>query len=303
MKTIKTHYVLPCVSAIMLLLFTSCNKQESEADAYGNFKTEDYIIASESQGKCLFLGIQEGDKVNAGEIIARIDTSNLSLQIKQLMAQKEAIKAKFPAITAQVEVQKTKLGSLRKDEKRIRNMLEQKAATQKQLDDIVTQIQMTEKSIAQIKTQNASLFAELNVIDSNIDIIREQISRATISAPANATILDIYIHEHELLAPGKPIVKLADMENMTLKAWISGNQLAEIKIGEIVEVRIDKGDGGFYLYEGKISQIASKAEFTPTVIQTKEERIDLVYAMEIKVKNDGKIKIGMPAEVWFRRGS
>lgn len=293
------HIVLS-LSAVLLVLLTSCNKQESEADAYGNFETEDYIIASESQGKCLFLGIQEGDKVNAGEIIARIDTSNLSLQIKQLMAQKEAIKAKFPTITAQIEVQETKLESLRKDEKRIRNMLEQKAATQKQLDDIMTQIQITEKSISQIKTQNASLFAELNVIESNLDIIRDQISRTTIIAPANASVLDIYIHEYELLAPGKPIAKLADMENMTLKAWISGDQLAEIKVGEIVDVRIDKGDGGFYTYEGKVSQIASKAEFTPTVIQTKEERIDLVYAMEIKVKNDGRIKIGMPAEVMFR---
>jgi len=300
MRTINTHHILLSLSAIILVLLTSCNKGESEADAYGNFETEDYIIASESQGKCLFLGIQEGDKVQAGEIIARIDTSNLSLQIKQLMAQKEAIKTKFPAITAQVEVQETKLESLKKDEKRIRNMLEQKAATQKQLDDILTQIQITEKSIAQIKTQNASLFAELNVIDSNVDIIRDQISRATIAAPANATVLDLYVHEHELLAPGKPIAKLADMENMTLKAWISGDQLAEIKIGEIVDVRIDKGDGGYYTYEGKVSQIASKAEFTPTVIQTKEERIDLVYAMEIKIKNDGKIKIGMPAEVGFR---
>lgn len=297
MKTNNMRHNVWILSTVLFVLFTSCNKQENEADAYGNFETEDYIIASESQGKCLFLGIQEGDKVKSGEIIARIDTSNLSLQIKQLMAQKEAIKAKFPAITAQVEVQETKLESLRKDENRIRNMLEQKAATQKQLDDILTQIQLTEKSITQIKTQNASLFAELNVIDSNVDIIRNQISKATITAPANATVLDLYIHEHELLAPGKPIAKLADMENMTLKAWISGNQLAEIKVGEIVDVRIDKGDGGFYTYEGKVSQIASKAEFTPTVIQTKEERIDLVYAMEIKVKNDGQIKIGMPAEV------
>ncbi len=299
MKTNNMQHIVLILSTVLLVLFTSCNKKKSEADAYGNFETEDYIIASESQGKCLFLGIQEGDKVNAGEIIARIDTSNFNLQIKQLMAQKEAIKAKFPAITAQVEVQKTKLESLRKDKKRINNMLEQKAATQKQLDDILTQIQITEKSIAQIKTQNASLFAELNVIDSNVDIIRDQISKATITAPANATILNIYVHEHELLAPGKPIAKLADMENMTLKAWISGNQLAEIKVGEIVDVRIDKGDGGFYTYEGKVSQIANKAEFTPTVIQTKEERIDLVYAMEIKVKNDGRIKIGMPAEVLF----
>lgn len=300
MKTNNMRHTVWILSTVLFVLFTSCNKQENEADAYGNFETEDYIIASESQGKCHFLGIQEGDKVKFGEIIARIDTSNLSLQIKQLMAQKEAIKAKFPAITAQVEIQETKLESLRKDEKRIRNMLEQKAATQKQLDDILTQIQLTEKSIAQIKTQNASLFAELNVIDSNVDIIRDQISRATITAPANATVLDLYVHEHELLAPGKPIAKLADMENMTLKAWISGNQLAEIEVGEIVDVRIDKGDGCFYTYEGKVSQIANKAEFTPTVIQTKEERIDLVYAMEIKVRNDGRIKIGMPAEVMFK---
>ncbi|MEA1875034.1 MAG: HlyD family efflux transporter periplasmic adaptor subunit [Bacteroidota bacterium] len=300
MRKINTHHILLGLSAILLFFFTSCNNQKSEADAYGNFETEDYVIASEAQGKCLFLGIQEGDKVQAGEIIARIDTSNLSLQIKQLLAQKEAIKTKFPSITAQVEVQETKLESLKKDKSRISNMLEQKAATQKQLDDIITQIQITEKSIAQIKTQNASLFAELNVIDSNIDIIRDHISKATITAPANATVLDLYIHEHELLAPGKPIAKLADMEKMTLKAWISGDQLAEIKIGKIMEVRIDKRDGGFYTYEGNVSHIASKAEFTPTVIQTKDERIDLVYAMDIKVKNDGRIKIGMPAEVVIR---
>ncbi len=300
MKQIRKHPILLSLVSVMLFSLTACNNQDTEADAYGNFETEDYIIASESQGKCLFVGIKEGDKVQAGVTIARIDTSNLSLQIQQLLAQKEAIKTKFPSITAQVEVQETKLESLRKDKIRINNMLEQKAATQKQLDDITTQIRMTEKNITQIKTQNASLFAELNVIDSNIDIIRDQISRAIIIAPAKASVLDVYIHKHELLAPGKPIVKLADMENMTLKAWISGEQLAEINIGEIVKVRIDKRDGGFYTYEGKISKIANKAEFTPTVIQTKEERVDLVYAMEIKVKNDGRIKIGMPAEVLLR---
>ena len=296
--TSKTTGIISMLFVIVLLA-GSCKNENAKVDAWGNFETRDYIMSSQVQGECLKFPVEEGQTIKRGDTIAVVDTSGLHLEIKSLLMQKEAVKAKFPSVTAQVDVQKEKLATLRKDESRIKNMVKQQAATQKQLDDIQGQIRMTEKSIEQIKTQNASLFAELDVLDANIARLRDQISRAVVLAPENATVLECFTRKHELVSPGKPLVKLADMNKMTLKSWISGNQLSEVKIGQEVTVRIDKGDGGYYTYTGNVSHVAAEAEFTPTVIQTREERVDMVYAMEVRVKNDGRIKIGMPGELVF----
>ncbi|MFO7879838.1 MAG: HlyD family efflux transporter periplasmic adaptor subunit [Bacteroidales bacterium] len=299
MKVINNITGISSILIATLLLTSACNNGHEDADAWGNFETRDYVISSQVQGECLKFPVEEGQKVRKGDTIALVDTSGLHLEIRSIIMQKEAVKAKFPSVTAQVEVQEEKLANLRKDESRIKNMLKQQAATQKQLDDIQGQIRMTEKSIEQIKTQNASIFAELDVLDANIDRLRDKIRHAVVLAPANATVLETFVRQHELVAPAKPLVKLADMDHMILKAWISGNQLAEVKIGQEVDVRIDKGDGGYYDYTGTVSHVADEAEFTPTVIQTREERVDMVYAMEVRVKNDGRIKIGMPGELVF----
>ncbi len=282
-----------------LLLLAGCNNKTDEPDAYGNFESGDVVISSQTQGECILCKVEEGDEIHRSDTIAVIDTTDFYLQIRKLEMQKQAVKAKFPSVTAQVEVQEEKLATLRKDESRIKNMLKQKAATEKQLDDIQGQIRMTEKNIEQIKTQNKSLFAELDVLDAGINRLRDRIERAVVLSPMDATVLEKFVEQHELVMPGKPLVKLADMNEMTLRAWISGNQLSEVKTGEEVTVRIDKRDGGYYEYPGRVSRVSSEAEFTPTVIQTKEERVDMVYAMEVKVKNDGRIKIGMPGEVMF----
>lgn len=299
MKVMSKITGISSILLVTLLLTSACNNNHDEADVWGNFETRDYVISSQAQGECLKFPVEEGHKLRSGDTIAVVDTSVIHLEIRSIIMQKEAVKAKFPSVTAQVEVQEEKLVTLKKDESRIKNMLKQKAATEKQLDDIQGQIRMTEKSIKQIKTQNKSLFAELGVLDANIDRLRDKIQRAVVLAPANATVLETFVCQHELVAPGKPLVKLADMDNMVLKAWISGNQLSEVKIGQEVNVRIDKGDGGYYEYSGTVSHVADEAEFTPTVIQTKEERVDMVYAMDIRVKNDGRIKIGMPGDVVF----
>ncbi|MDA3820467.1 MAG: HlyD family efflux transporter periplasmic adaptor subunit [Candidatus Delongbacteria bacterium] len=282
-----------------LLLLAGCSGNGNDPDAYGNFESGDVMISAQTQGECLLCKVEEGEEIKRSDTIVVIDTVDFHLQIQKLKMQKQGVKAKFPSVTAQVEVQQEKLNTLRKDEERIKNMLAQNAATQKQLDDIQGQINMTEKSIEQIKTQNNSLFAELDVLDAGIDRLRDKIKRAVVLSPMDATALEVFVEQYELVMPGKPIVKLADMNEMTLKAWIAGNQLSEVKIGQEVTVRIDKGDGGYYEYPGRVSYVAAKAEFTPSVIQTKEERVDMVYAMKIKVVNDGRIKIGMPGEVMF----
>jgi len=286
-----------CIISIALL--TACSGRNDKSDAYGNFEADETIISSEVSGKIIQLDLEEGQEIKAGTIVGIIDTTDYQLKKEQLTAQKNAIASKSGNIASQIEVQQQQKNNLLIDKARIEKLYKDGAATKKQLDDINGSISMVDKQIQSIQTQNGSVADEILAIVKQIDQISQTIKKCYLSCPVSGTILNKYIEQNELVIPGKSLYKIADLSSVFLRAYISESQLANVKLGQKVEVLIDKGEDNTAKYEGTVTWISSTAEFTPKIIQTKEERVNLVYAIKIKVKNDGALKIGMPGEVNF----
>ena len=284
---------------ILILFLSACSGKLKKSDAYGNFLAKEIIISSESSGKIVKMNVEKGDILSKNQEIAITDTTILNLQKKTLFSKKKSIQTQFSSIIAKVEVLKEQKSVLEIEKQRITNLLKDSAATQQQLENIVGKINVIDKQILEIKTHNSSIFAQLEPVDVQIDILDKQIKRSTILSPVSGTILEKYAESGEITTVGKPLVKIADLTKMELTVYVSGSQLSKIKIGQTVEVLIDKDDTDFTKLSGTIAWISEKAEFTPKIIQTKKERVNLVYAVKIFVDNDGSIKIGMPAEVNF----
>ena len=281
------------------LLF-ACGNNEEKSDAFGNFEADPLIVSSESSGKIIELNIEKGQQVKQGTVAALIDTVQTSLKLKQLDAQKAAVTANRQSIRSQIDVFEEQIKNLRVDQKRVENMLKDGAATQKQLDDINGQISVLERQIENTRTKFTAVNKELEVLDAQEAATRDMLDRCIVRTPVAGTILETYVEQGELAAPGKPLFKMANLDVLTLKVYVSGAQLPNVKIGEEVNVIIDKSASENQTLTGEISWISSEAEFTPKIIQTKEERVKLVYAVKVKVKNDGTLKIGMPGEIRFQ---
>lgn len=288
---------------IFSVILSSCNNNDEKADAYGNFESTEIIISAETIGKIIDFPIEEGQILNKNKEVCLIDTSDLFLKKKLIIAQKNALASKYSGIIAQVRVLEEQKRVVEIEKNRIDNLLKDSAATQQQADNINGKISVLEKQIEQVKTQNNNLFSQLKVFDIQIETIDSQIEKSKIINPVTGTVLTKYAEKYELLMPGKPLYKIADLSEMKLRVYISGTQLSSIKIGQKVKVFVDVNNGKLHEFEGVISQISNEAEFTPKIIQTKEERVNLVYSIIIRVKNDGKIKIGMPGEVRFTDSS
>ena len=284
---------------IPLLFLISCNRNQKLSDAYGNFESETVSVSSETAGRILQMNIEEGQVIEQGQLIAVIDTTDLYLKLLQLQAQKKAVAAKNPSVAAQIAVQEQQKANLVIEKNRVQKLLADNAATPKQLDDINGSLSLVDKQIAQIRTQNAGIAEELEVIDRQIVQVKETIRRSYIKSPLSGTVLSKYSETGEVAAPGKVLCKLADLSYLELKVFVPGSILPKVKLGNKVEVLIDKNEKENQKLEGTVSWISQKAEFTPKIIQTKEERVNLVYAVKIKVKNDGSLKIAMPGEVNF----
>ena len=278
-------------------LFFSCNNTEEKSDAFGNFEADPVIVSSESSGKILQLNVEKGQKIEAGDIAAVIDTTQIRMKLKQLDAQEAAIISKKQSIQSQIDVFEEQIKNLKTNEKRIAQMVKDQAATQKQLDDITGQINVIEKQIASTKTQFTSVNRELEVLQIQKETTKDLLNRCIIQSPASGTILETYVEQGELATPGKPLFKIANLDKLTLKVYVSGAQLPNVKIGQQVNVLIDKNKTENQTLNGTVNWISSEAEFTPKIIQTKEERVKLVYALKVEVKNDGTLKIGMPGEI------
>ncbi len=281
----------------LALSIFGCSNQNDKSDAYGNFEAETVIVSAETSGKILQFNVEKGQKIEAGTMAALIDTIQVYLKLQQIDAQKEAVEAKRESIRAQVAVFEEQKKNLQINKKRIADMLEDGAATQKQLDDISGQISVIEKQIESTQTQFNSINKELQVLETQQEATLDLMNRCKVISPAGGTILETYIEQGELAAAGKPLFKMANLEELTLKVYVSGAQLPNIKIGQEVDVLVDKNEEENQSFTGKISWISSEAEFTPKIIQTKEERVKLVYAVKVAVKNDGTLKIGMPGEI------
>lgn len=282
---------------LLALMVFGCSTKEEKSDAYGNFETDPVIVSSETAGKIISLNIEKGQKLEAGYVAALVDTVQTELKVQQILAQMDAVNSRRQGIQAQIAVFEEQIKSLEINKKRVAEMLNDGAATQKQLDDITGQMDVIGKQISSTKTQFTSVTKEIQVLETQLASTRDQLNRCKVLSPATGTVLETYIEAGELTTPGKPLFKLANLDELTLKVYISGTQLPEVKIGQEVSVLIDKDKNRFETLSGTVSWISPEAEFTPKIIQTKEERVKLVYAVKVAVKNDGTLKIGMPGEV------
>lgn len=285
------------VFLIFTILIFGCKNTDEKSDAFGNFEADPVIVSSEISGKIIQLNVTKGQKVETGFIAAIIDTIQSNLKLKQVEAQKAAVVVKRQSIQSQIAVFEEQIKNLEINEKRIAQMVKDQAATQKQLDDITGQINVIEKQIESTKTQYTLVNKELEVLDSQMETTLDLLSRSTIKSPVNGTILETYAEQGELATPGRALFKIANLDDLTLKVYVSGAQLPYVKIGQQVNVIVDKSENENQTLSGTVTWIASEAEFTPKIIQTKEERVKLVYAVKVAVKNNGTLKIGMPGEI------
>jgi len=292
------------ISIITLLWITlmSCNGNSDKADGYGNFEATETTVSAEANGKILFFNVEEGNVLEENALVGVIDTIQLSLKRDQLQAAKNTIFSKSRNVLSQREVLKEQLKVARNDQHRIVNLIKENAATPKQLDDVNGQIEILKQQMKSVETQNAPIVNEVKGIEVQIQQIEDQIQKSIIKNPIKGTVLVKYAEPNEITAFGKPLYKIADLDNMELRVYISETQLANLKTGQEVEVKIDDADN-MKSYKGAVSWVSDSAEFTPKIIQTKEERVNLVYAVKVFIKNDGSLKIGMPGEMWIGRGS
>jgi HlyD family secretion protein len=291
----KTNLFL-IIPAILLI---SCNNKTDQADAFGNFEATEIIISAETSGRIIKFDVTEGTEIDKDSEIALIDTTMFHLQKGEIDAGMKGVRTRISSINAQNDILRQQIDNLNVNITRIENMLKDDAATKKQYDDLAGQVAVLEKQIVANNTQKASVAAELWVFESKRATLNEQVVRSSVKSPLIGTLIEKYAEAGEIAAAGKPLAKIADLSIIRLKVYVSGAQLGNIKTGQEVTVRIDKGKKDYSSFTGKISYISGKAEFTPKIIQTKEERVTLVYAVTIDVINDGSMKSGMPGEAIF----
>jgi len=293
----KINYII--LFTTLGLFFSSCSDTENISDAYGNFEATEIVVSAQSNGELLQFNVQEGDVLAKGESIGLIDTTNLYLKKKLLEQQKLTISSQLASINSEIEVQRQQLQNSKVNQTRIKKMYKQGAATKKQLDDINGLVDLNEKMIEAVVSKKQNVLDQINGVGIQVEQIEELITKCLLKNPSNGTVMVKYSEQGELAVMGKPLYKLADITNIKLKVYISGAQLPDVKLGDEVEVLYDKNKTENATTRGKVVWISSTAEFTPKTIQTKEERVNLVYAIKVLVKNDGSLKIGMPGELNF----
>lgn len=311
------YNLLLALAAVMLM--GACGKGQLEYDASGNFEADEVIVSAEQNGELLSFTVNEGDKLTAGQVVGQIDVTMATLQKAQVEASIKALKEKTndplpqaELVKRQLVVQEAQLQQQYHERKRTENLVKSDAATKKQLDDINAQIDQLEKQLnvtrQQIKlnnsntaTQNRSILSEKAPLEKAIAQYAEQISKGQVVNPVTGVVLSRYALRGEMAAVGKPLYKIANIDTLNLKAYVTGITLPQIKLGQPVQVRIDQGSKSYKSYPGVITWIADKSEFTPKTIQTKNERANLVYAIKVRVKNDGYLKIGMYGEMLINK--
>ncbi len=289
------------ICLILIAFLTGCSDNGNKSDAYGNFETTEVLVSAEAAGKLIAFNVEEGSTIEARTFAGCIDTVQLSLKRLQLSASRQSVSSRSANVLAQIEVLEEQKRVALTEKNRLENLLKENAATQKQLDDVSGQIKVIDKQIVSIETQNNPILSDLRSFDAQIAQVSDQIQKSVIVNPVRGTVLTKYAEPNEVVAYGKALYKIADVSTMFLRVYVSGGQLPQIKIGQKVQVLIDKNKNENKAMEGEVSWISSKAEFTPKIIQTKEERVNMVYAVKVRVLNDGSLKIGMPGEANFAK--
>jgi HlyD family secretion protein len=288
---------------IAMFLLVGCKNKTNKADAFGNFEATEVIVSAETNGRILQFDPVEGSQIEKNGIIAFVDTTMLNLQSDEIDAGMRSVKTTLSSINAQNDILKQQIENININISRFGKMLKDDATTQKQYDDLTGQVAVLQKQIISNNTQKTSVAAELSVYESKKATLNDQIKRCYVKSPLKGTIIEKYSEAGEITAAGKPLVKIADLSIIKLKVFVSGSDLEKVKTGHPCTVRIDKGEKGFITFPGTISYISDKAEFTPKIIQTKEDRVIMVYAVKIDLINDGTLKSGMPGEAIFTEGN
>ena len=285
----------------LLPLFSACGGNEKEYDATGTFEATETTVFAEQSGQLMMFGVNEGDSIANGVEVGLIDTTQVWLKIQQLGATKEVYQSQKPDMEAQIAATRQQLAKAQQEEQRYRELVADGAAPSKMLDDATNQVKVLQKQLAAqqsaLSTSTRSLDKQMAATDVQVSQLRDQLRKCHIVTPTKGTVLEKYVERGEFVAVGKPLFKMADTHDMFLRAYVTSAQLQNIKIGQKVKVFADYGDGQKKEYDGTISWISSRSEFTPKTILTDDERADLVYAVKIAIKNDGFVKIGMYGEV------
>lgn len=297
----KIHFY--CFGFLILSL-GSCDQSKEDFDASGTFEAVETIISAEVSGKILRLDIEEGQEVKAGQVLGYIDSAQLHLQRLQLEQNKKAILSGKPHPKIQTGALREQLVTARNERERMANLVVGGVATQKQLDDAEAHIATLEAQISAqestLNTGNLSIDEQARLVEIQLQEVKDRLERSLITNPVNGTVLSKYAEPHEMTGFGRPIYKVADLSTMTLRAYITGDQLSQVKLNQAVQVFTDGADGKYRETGGTVTWINDKAEFTPKSIHTKNERANLVYAIKVSVPNDGSYKIGMYGELKFQ---
>lgn len=284
----------------LAVLAVSCGK-EAEFDAQGTFEATEVVVSSEASGRIMRLDAEEGTQINANTVVGEIDSLQLDLQRKQLIAQQTALLGSRPDVQKQVATIKEQIAKQKTELTRFANMLKDGATTQKQYDDMEAHLRVLESQLdATLSTLTKNTVTINNnsaALEAQILALEDRIAKCRVVSPVSGTVLVKYAEVGELATMGKPLFKVADLNKIYLRAYFTSEQLSNVKLGDIVKVIADFGAEERYEYEGTITWIASESEFTPKTIQTKDSRANLVYAVKIAVKNDGRLKIGLAGEV------
>jgi len=295
------QYLLGIFAGISIL--SSCSNDKNKPDAYGTFEATEVMVSSQGTGQIIKFDVEEGQILDSGFLVGYIDTTDLYLKRNQSVETRDATASRKDDVLSQIAVEEQSRENAMVDKNRIIRLLADGAATQKQMDDVNASLNLIDKQIASLKIQFGGISSQVSSITQQIAQLDESISRCKIINPIRGTVLTKYAEKDEVATYGKPLYKIADLSEITLRAYVDGTQLPYIKLGSEIDVAYDKDENTNIHIQGIVSWVSPSAEFTPKTIQTKEERVNLVYAVKVRVKNDGSMKIGMPGEVRFMNTS
>ena len=284
-------------------LLSGCQAEAPRFDASGNFETTEYIVAAQAQGQLVRLAVAEGDQLPAGREVGLIDTLQLYLRQRQLQASERAVHQQAPNVPAQLGALEQQVANLQRERRRVANLVRADAVPAKQLDDMDYQIAVARQQVAAqrsaLGTQARGTAAQTVPLRVQVQQVRDQLRQSRVVNPVAGTVLTLYVEPSEVVSYGQPLYKIGDTKRLILRAYVSGDQLTRVKLQQAVKVLVDAPGNKRREYAGRVQWISAKSEFTPKVVQTREDRVNLVYAMKIAVPNDGSLKIGMPADVLF----
>ncbi|MBX3146299.1 MAG: HlyD family efflux transporter periplasmic adaptor subunit [Gemmatimonadales bacterium] len=284
--------------AALATILAAAGCRSDQPDAYGTFEADEVVVASETTGRLLRFDVREGDQLTPGSTLGLVDTIPLSLERRELAARRSSARSRTTEVSAQITLLSAQRDVAERELARTRRLASAQAATAQQLDRAERDYRSLTDQIAATRTSFGTTRGEIDAIEARIAIVDDRIARSSIVTPVGGTVLTTYVEQGEIVQAGQPLYKVARLDTLTLRAFVSGDQLAAIRLGEAVTVQFDHGAGVLAQRSGQVNWIASRAEFTPTPIQTRKQRVDLVYAVKIRVANpDGALKIGMPGEL------